>query len=1410
MATVIKTVKPGGGGDYTSLAAWNTGEATNLVSAGDIHECHVYGGGNAGTVVLSTSWTTDASNYIVIKGAVGHRHEGVLDRDKAYVESYAGGPLIDIASRTACRVDGLQFVMGPTSSYASCVRTISGIDFYMSNCLCKGVAGNGVTGVNPQASGSSPTIYIWNNIFYDFLAGNAFTAGVRTQSATAAYIYNNTFVNCVYGIRADSGSPVAINNVFQNAPTTLTFGASSATNLTSSSSGPSGTDIVSTTLTFRDAANDDYRLANADTAAADVGTDLTSDTYIPFSTDALGYGRVSGASWDVGAFTWKKLLWVDPDGPTDSTHFTNLSAALAAISTTPAEPWVVECSSSSGTPDTTSVTMPSITTTAINTVTVKAADGHRAGPEWDSSKYNLQTAALLSTLDYCTFSGLQIEATNSSNRAINTYSGYKVLVEGCHIKGTANTSYGIRAHQNSSGTGVDVRNNIISGFNIGIQTENKASNVYNNTVTGCTTGVNIVGTSANLYNNICVDNTTDFAGTPSTSDTNLSSDATAPGTNSIVSADTTNFFVSSTDYTPTSYKGSSFNEAVGRGTDLSSDFVEDINGTLRAGWDIGAVDSGGLLTVDLDGTSGFFTTLNAAYTALAAEDFGSGASTLTRPWIIECEASGASFNDTTTVLIALTTTAEHNLTVRAASAHKAGPEWSTAKYTLYGAWNDIFEINSTTHCTVDGLQITRVTTRASEEVLRIGGQTTLVNNYLRYDATGGTGTYCGVRIDAWDVPEESTIVNNVIEAIGPATIGLLSDGNLSGKLTTIQNNTVINFSTAFTCRTTFVPAEITNNIVQGATTFSTAACTNANTNVTNTADLGSASGSGNIFDSTVVFAGTDYYQPLKTHDGTNDAYDNGTDVGITEDIQGHTRLRNDIGAVQVLEETLITVDTDGTQSPDWTSLSGAFSAVPSDLISVDARYLITCAATTSVSDPNLLQVTDITSDEYRKVIVQAADGHRASSAWDDTKYRITRAGAPIIITNACIDFDGLQIQNSAASGSAGIQMSGAAGVSVTNCFIDMSNNNDHYGGLWLVYSADGSLRDLEYSNNIVQLKDTPTVAGKNAGMSLGSVMETHTYRVYNNSVINGDQGIKTTYSQTTWDIVNNLCLGAVSACYSLGASETYSGNISSDTTAPGTDAVDCIHNASVAFVTDTYQPTSTSDGADFGTDLSAYFTTDITGATRTTPWDVGAVIYAASGAPTVELQGALAGTAVTTAAISRALSLAVSLGASASTVANLKKLLTLAASVSGSTVLTATIDSDTVAYLAASLSASAASTSDLTVTYARLFAASLSATSVVTPTLELVLSAILEANLSGSASIDTTLSAIYELATTAQATANLSATLSLAVIYLEAALAAQAEATGEITPVAAIKFFVPTTSQTIGFEDVPYNIISIG
>jgi hypothetical protein len=224
--TVISTVKPGGGGDYTSLQAWESAEQRDLVAADEIEQAVVDSSGNAsdGTVLSIGGWTTDDTRYIEVIAESGHEHEGKVDTSKAHLSlnssvgsgvSITGGIrtrwtkfqifmtgstsgsrwnmiggtnnvvdrcILEIASTSGAEAN-VRFSSGQDnvikSSYiirsgsnSTCIQAIGGSShrIYVSNCTCKG-------GTNCLSASLSGNITSENN--YLFATSAVYSGGTR-------------------------------------------------------------------------------------------------------------------------------------------------------------------------------------------------------------------------------------------------------------------------------------------------------------------------------------------------------------------------------------------------------------------------------------------------------------------------------------------------------------------------------------------------------------------------------------------------------------------------------------------------------------------------------------------------------------------------------------------------------------------------------------------------------------------------------------------------------------------------------------------------------------------------------------------------------------------------------------------------------------------------------------------------------------------------------------------------------------------------------------------------------------------------------------------------------------------------------------------------------------------------------
>jgi hypothetical protein len=158
-----------------------------------------------------------------------------------------------------------------------------------------------------------------------------------------------------------------------------------------------------------------------------------------------------------------------------------------------------------------------------------------------------------------------------------------------HNYTTGLASYGIKGADNSTFT---VRNCIIyDGQSSGIRLSGLTSTgiVQNCTVYGITgTGISKDDGTVTVTNSISMGNTTDFSG--GTQSYNLSSDATATGTGSLINKVAADQFVNITASSEDLHLKAGA-DAIDTGTDLSGSFADDIDGDARpigAQWDIGA------------------------------------------------------------------------------------------------------------------------------------------------------------------------------------------------------------------------------------------------------------------------------------------------------------------------------------------------------------------------------------------------------------------------------------------------------------------------------------------------------------------------------------------------------------------------------------------------------------------------------------------------------------------------------------------------------------------------------------------------------------------------------------------------------------------------------------------------------
>lgn len=283
----ISTIRSSGG-DYTTLSAWEAGEQTNLVTADKIAVAECYDDWPSGldNSVSIAGWTTDATRYIVVRPASGHRHNGTPQSGFFMKRNSGFGTAILAIGQQYTRVIGID-IENTASSDAKCFEVTA------SNCQIDGCIGKSTSG-NPAFRLTSGVV-VTNSLAVG--PGQGFVV----PSFASATVYNSTAAGCSTGFLSGSSATfLARNCVAYNCTTNWsgTFSGSSSHNATSTGSddAPGADSVISVgSGAFVDAAGGNYHLASG-SALIGVGVNL----YSTFVNDVDGDTRPSSGPWDIG------------------------------------------------------------------------------------------------------------------------------------------------------------------------------------------------------------------------------------------------------------------------------------------------------------------------------------------------------------------------------------------------------------------------------------------------------------------------------------------------------------------------------------------------------------------------------------------------------------------------------------------------------------------------------------------------------------------------------------------------------------------------------------------------------------------------------------------------------------------------------------------------------------------------------------------------------------------------------------------------------------------------------------------------------------------------------------------------------------------------------------------------------
>ncbi len=288
------TVKPSGG-DYTSLSAAETAERANLVSLDRQLDIACYAMSDPGNASFGAGWTTDATRYIRVYTPATERHAGVWSTSKYRIETTSGTTPI-FADAVDLRLEGLQIhqTTATTTEYGILLENAQA---WISQCLIRlSYTGTGAgKGIYQYDAGTGSKW--WNNIVY-FETLKANTVCIEAAAAANAAAYNNTVVRGAIGF---NNAMLLKNNLAQLCTDgySIGFNAASTNNGSDIALDAPALNRVTGSVSFVDAAGNDFHLAPTDTVARRAGIGLSLDATIPFSIDVDG--QLRQGAWDIGA-----------------------------------------------------------------------------------------------------------------------------------------------------------------------------------------------------------------------------------------------------------------------------------------------------------------------------------------------------------------------------------------------------------------------------------------------------------------------------------------------------------------------------------------------------------------------------------------------------------------------------------------------------------------------------------------------------------------------------------------------------------------------------------------------------------------------------------------------------------------------------------------------------------------------------------------------------------------------------------------------------------------------------------------------------------------------------------------------------------------------------------------------------
>ena len=328
---VVHTV--GSGGDYSTLAAWETAQQRDLVSADEIAVAEIIGGTNVGNPtgrVDFTGWTTDATRYLHIRPQTGSEYDGVgeLDISKAYVQATVGGNNGALFPRVDTRFSQIQVEVTSTTGApgAKCFFLFGSGSIQVDRCLLKFNLDAGNTSAQDGnffelRGASSSCVFSHNIMVLDANGGTGSSQPCYNQTAVAGpsthYMYNNTILvlnkpsGNVFTIATRNGEDTICDNNYlhSSSPVTIHYLGSVGSTVTGGNNDATSNTEAATAglqnVAYSAATFENITLGSLDltpllaSVLTEGGADLSGT--LSYATDIAGNPLPTGVSWDIGA-----------------------------------------------------------------------------------------------------------------------------------------------------------------------------------------------------------------------------------------------------------------------------------------------------------------------------------------------------------------------------------------------------------------------------------------------------------------------------------------------------------------------------------------------------------------------------------------------------------------------------------------------------------------------------------------------------------------------------------------------------------------------------------------------------------------------------------------------------------------------------------------------------------------------------------------------------------------------------------------------------------------------------------------------------------------------------------------------------------------------------------------------------